>query len=107
MDLGTIKKRLEKKDSTGYRYVQEFCEDVRLVFRNAMLYNDSSSDVYNMANTLSQRFEKKWKLNVEPRLLEEVNVACFPTHLKGTNENKSIHICECVPHLVSKESRRK
>ena len=72
MDLGTIKKRLATKDSTGYRYAREFCEDVRLVFRNAMLYNDSSSDVYKMANTLSQKFEKKWKLRIEARLLEEV-----------------------------------
>ena len=72
MDLGTIKKRLATKDSTGYRYAREFCEDVCLVFRNAMLYNDSSSDVFNMAKTLSQKFEKKWKVNIERRLVEEV-----------------------------------
>ena len=72
MDLGTIQKKLEMKDGSGYQYVREFCEDVCLVFRNAMLYNDSSSDVFNMAKTLSQKFEKKWKLRIEARLLEEV-----------------------------------
>ena len=76
MDLGTIKKRLATNDSTGYRYAREFCEDVRLVFRNAMLYNDSSSDVFNMAKTLSQKFEKKWKLRIEAQLLEEVTNSC-------------------------------
>lgn len=76
MDLGTIRSRLEAKDGTGYRHVQELCEDVRLVFRNAMLYNESWSDVYKMAKTLRQKFEEKWKVAIEPRLLEEEERSC-------------------------------
>lgn len=71
MDLGTIRSRLEAKDGTGYRHVRELCEDVRLVFRNAMLYNDSWTEVHVMAKALLQRFEDRWKVSIEPRLLEE------------------------------------
>lgn len=71
MDLGTIRSRLEAKDGTGYHNVREFCEDVRLVFRNAMLYNESSTEVHFMAKALLQKFEDRWKVVVEPRLEEE------------------------------------
>eukprot|EP00250_Pteridium_aquilinum_P019283 c24377_g3_i1 orf=446-1780(-) len=71
MDLGTIRTRLEAKDGTGYRHVREFCEDVRLVFRNAMLYNESWTEVHLMAKALLQKFEDRWKISIEPRLLEE------------------------------------
>ncbi|KAI5080345.1 hypothetical protein GOP47_0005824 [Adiantum capillus-veneris] len=71
MDLGTIRSRLEAKDGTGYRHVRELCEDVRLVFRNAMLYNESWTEVHVMAKALLQKFEDRWKVAVEPRLIEE------------------------------------
>lgn len=71
MDLGTVRNRLEAKDGSGYRHVREMCEDVRLVFRNAMMYNESWTDVHKMAKTLSHKFEDKWKTVIEPRLLED------------------------------------
>ncbi|KAH7289071.1 hypothetical protein KP509_31G056100 [Ceratopteris richardii] len=71
MDLGTIRSRLEAKDGTGYGHVRELCEDVRLVFRNAMLYNESWTEVHVMAKALLAKFENKWKTSIEPRLLEE------------------------------------
>ncbi|KAM1972871.1 hypothetical protein TB1_018660 [Malus domestica] len=43
MDLGTIKKkknRMEAKDGSEYKNVGEIYADVRLVFKNAMKYND-------------------------------------------------------------------
>ncbi|KAH9569890.1 hypothetical protein CY35_02G013400 [Sphagnum magellanicum] len=71
MDFGTIRDRMDAKDGTGYKHIQEICDDVRLVFSNATSYNQDGSDVHTMAKTLSDKFEEKWKAIVEPKLAEE------------------------------------
>ncbi|XP_011084343.1 transcription factor GTE6 [Sesamum indicum] len=70
MDFTTIKNQMEAKDGTGYKHVREICSDVRLVFKNAMKYNDEKSDVHVMAKTLLEKFEEKW-LQFLPRVTEE------------------------------------
>ncbi|KAM1708083.1 hypothetical protein ACFX15_001076 [Malus domestica] len=70
MDLGTIKNQMEAKDGTGYKHVREIFADVRLVFKNAMKYNDDRSDVHVMAKTLMAKFEEKW-LQFLPKVTEE------------------------------------
>lgn len=62
MDLGTVKERLE---SNFYGSVQEFIEDTRLIWSNAMLYNRPDSDVHQMAKTLSEIFEEHAKKAIE------------------------------------------
>lgn len=57
MDLGTI---LENLKSGDYSTPDEFAEDVRLVWKNAMTYNAPGSPVYIMATTLQNLFEKKF-----------------------------------------------
>lgn len=76
MDFSTIKNQMEAKDGTGYKNVREICADVRLVFKNAMKYNNERSDVHVMAKTLLEKFEEKW-LQLLPKVTEEVT--CFPT----------------------------
>jgi hypothetical protein len=71
MDFSTIKNQMEAKDGTGYKSVREICADVRLVFKNAMKYNDERSDVHVMAKTLLGKFEEKW-LQFLPKVTEEV-----------------------------------
>lgn len=58
MDFGTIKTKLE-----GHEYVDvdEFANDVKLVFDNCWSYNEAGSDIYNMATTLAQFFEKQYR----------------------------------------------
>ncbi|KAL9227621.1 hypothetical protein vseg_003289 [Gypsophila vaccaria] len=70
MDLGTIKKQLEAKDSTGYKHVREIYTDVKLVFKNAMKYNDEDNKFHVMAKTLLEKFEDKWRQFL-PRVTEE------------------------------------
>ncbi|KAF3683880.1 putative DNA-directed RNA polymerase I subunit RPA2-like isoform X1 [Capsicum annuum] len=72
MDFSTIKNQMEAMDGAGYKHVREICADVRLVFKNAMKYNDEQSDVHLMANTLLEKFEEKW-LQLLPKVNEEVN----------------------------------
>ncbi|GMF12269.1 unnamed protein product [Phytophthora lilii] len=58
MDLGTIRNNLE---SGIYTSPTEFAEHVRLVFRNAMLYNAAHSQVHIYARKLMDDFEKRYK----------------------------------------------
>ncbi|PSS33431.1 Transcription factor like [Actinidia chinensis var. chinensis] len=62
----TIRNQIEAKNGTGYKNVPEICADVRLVFENAMKYNDERSDVHMMAKTLLE----KW-LQLLPKVSEE------------------------------------
>ncbi|KAI3738905.1 hypothetical protein L2E82_29165 [Cichorium intybus] len=70
MDFSTIKNKMEAKDGTGYNNVREICADVRLIFKNAMKYNDERNDVHVMAKTLLAKFEEKW-LQLLPKVDEE------------------------------------
>lgn len=76
MDFSTIEKKMEAKDGAGYKNVREIYADVRLVFKNAMKYNDEKDDVHVMAKTLLEKFEEKW-LQLLPKVAEEVN--SYPT----------------------------
>jgi hypothetical protein len=57
MDLSTVLNRLE-----GHRYADPhaFASDVRLMFSNAMSYNNEGDPVYNSAVKLSEIFEAGW-----------------------------------------------
>lgn len=73
MDFSTIKNQMEARDGAGYKHVREIFADVRLVFKNAMKYNDEKSDVHRMAKTLLEKFEEKW-LQLLPKVTEEVTI---------------------------------
>ncbi|XAR57451.1 hypothetical protein NMG60_11025604 [Bertholletia excelsa] len=70
MDFCTIKNKMEAKDGSGYKNVREICADVRLIFKNAMKYNNERDDVHVMAKTLLAKFEEKW-LQLLPKVDEE------------------------------------
>lgn len=57
MDLGTIKKKIIDRK---YRSIQNAAEDVRLVWTNCMTYNADGSDFFNLAKTLSKKWEEKY-----------------------------------------------
>jgi len=65
MDLGTIKENI---DNGVYTNPHGFAEDVRLVWKNAITYNQPGSDICLMAQTMSDFFEDKF---VQAELLEE------------------------------------
>ncbi|KAJ6754400.1 GLOBAL TRANSCRIPTION FACTOR GROUP E8-RELATED [Salix purpurea] len=64
MDLGTVKSKIS---SGAYSSPSEFMADVRLTFKNAMVYNPQGSDAYIMADTLNNFFEMRWK-SIEKKL---------------------------------------
>jgi hypothetical protein len=54
MDLGTVKNRLNNFE---YMTVDEFAEDVRLVWKNAIAYNPPGNWIHDLAKDLSNQFE--------------------------------------------------
>ncbi|KAJ3692556.1 hypothetical protein LUZ60_011651 [Juncus effusus] len=71
MDIGTIQNRMEGKEETyKYKNVREIYSDLRLVFKNAMSYNEPTHDVHVMAKTLIEKVEEKW-LQLLPKVIEE------------------------------------
>ncbi|KAI5394508.1 hypothetical protein KIW84_061241 [Lathyrus oleraceus] len=60
MDFSTIEKKMKVKDGSGYKNVKEIYADVRLIFNNAMKYNEEKHTIHEMAKTLLYKFEKKW-----------------------------------------------
>lgn len=78
MDFTTIRKQME---ANFYKNAREIYADVRLVFTNAMKYNDDKSDVHVMAKTLKDKFEDKW-LQLLPKVIEAVSDFCsFQFHV--------------------------
>lgn len=69
MDLGTVKKNLDgtlylNANETNPLFmlkVEDFAEDMRQVFRNAMVYNNKGDMLYNCAEDLLEEFEVMWK----------------------------------------------
>lgn len=82
MVSGTIKNQMEAKDGNWYENVREIYAEVRLVFTNAMKYNDDQSDVHVMAKSLLEKFEEKW-LQLRFEVAEEVELSnsYFFSHL--------------------------
>ncbi|CAN1153797.1 Transcription factor GTE9 [Linum perenne] len=94
MDLGTVKSRMAL---SMYTSPQQFAEDVRLTFRNAMLYNPKGNDVHFMAETLSKFFEAKWK-GIEIKLPK--------TGAKYQPENSAFHGDFDTAQIPSKKKRK-
>ncbi|KAF8052908.1 hypothetical protein N665_1492s0012 [Sinapis alba] len=111
MDFSTIKNQMEAKDGTGYKHVMQIYADMRLVFENAMKYNEEASDVYSMAKILLGKFEEKWahflpKVQEEEKIREEEEkqaamealLAKEASHTKTTRE-LSNEICNVNDEL--------
>ena len=58
MDLGTIKRKLERNQ---YPTAAQVAADIRLVWSNCMTYNAEESDFWLLAKGFSRRFEDRYR----------------------------------------------
>jgi hypothetical protein len=58
MDLGLVERILL---DGGYPNIQDFADDVQLVWQNCLTYNQPGSDVVRMAEELKRLFTEKWQ----------------------------------------------
>nr|XP_002156492.2 histone acetyltransferase p300 [Hydra vulgaris] len=68
MDLSSIKKKLEEG---GYKDPWGFCDDMRLMFENAWLYNKKTTKVFRYCTKLSETFEA----DIEP-IMKKLGYCC-------------------------------
>ena len=65
MDLGTIRKRLEKVGgSDPYRDIRQVAADVALVFNNAILYNPKEHDIHKVAVQMKKTAENQFRQTI-------------------------------------------
>ncbi|KAF1330776.1 Transcription initiation factor, partial [Globisporangium splendens] len=89
MDLGTIRQNLE---GGYYDDASVFADHVRLVFRNAMLYNAAHSQVHIFAQKLSEDFEKRIKsLNLKAAANEKLGDKHKLVKTKKERKSESSH----------------
>ncbi|XP_076947933.1 transcription factor GTE4-like [Bidens hawaiensis] len=100
MDLGTIKSRLAQN---FYKSPIEFADDVRLTFRNAMLYNPKGQDVHFMAEQLLDIFEEKWAV-IEFETLSNPNLR-YGMIYGPNNPNTPTPTSRKAPHFAHDSSR--
>jgi hypothetical protein len=79
MDLGKIKRKLEKEE---YKSIYDAAEDTRLVWKNCMQYNADGSDFYKLAQSLSKKFEDKFT-----KVLKELNLPSSPQKDSGSGSS--------------------
>ncbi|KAG7253091.1 hypothetical protein CRUP_008875, partial [Coryphaenoides rupestris] len=80
MDLGTIKKRLDRGE---YRTARQFGADVRLMFSNCYKYNPPAHEVVVMARKLQDVFEARYSKMPEEEEEEEGRLPPEPGGGKG------------------------
>ncbi|CAC5412068.1 BRD4 [Mytilus coruscus] len=64
MDLSTIKNNLE---CCLYKSVDEFSDDMRLLYQNCYLYSEPDTEIYKMAKQLQEYFEKTMKTTISDK----------------------------------------
>lgn len=58
MDLGTIKRRLDRKQ---YYSAHQCAKDIKLVWTNCMTYNADGSDFWLLAKSFARRFDDRYR----------------------------------------------
>lgn len=58
MDLSTVMKKL---DNGEYHNINDFINDVKLIWSNSMTYNQEQSDYYRLAKKMQSLFDQKIK----------------------------------------------
>jgi len=72
MALSTVKNRAQMG---LYKTASEAASDIRLVFKNAQLYNKPGTDVNIMASAMLEKFEELWQSKVIQKFSEDENLA--------------------------------
>eukprot|EP00241_Pyramimonas_parkeae_P005960 CAMPEP_0114251722 /NCGR_PEP_ID=MMETSP0058-20121206/15428_1 /TAXON_ID=36894 /ORGANISM="Pyramimonas parkeae, CCMP726" /LENGTH=384 /DNA_ID=CAMNT_0001365555 /DNA_START=418 /DNA_END=1572 /DNA_ORIENTATION=- len=89
MDLHKVRVSLRKGE---FQHPSEVADMVRLVFKNAVLYNPQGSDVHTMALQMSAYFEQMWEKEVQRMLDDRNEDVCRKCQQEGT-----LLLCDFCP----------
>lgn len=101
MDLGTIKRKLEKGK---YSDAAECADDVRLVWKNCMTYNADGSDFYRLGESYSKRFEERFQKLVD-EFGEDVICGNIATQPASSSKKKARSSSSPVPTSSGKKHK--
>lgn len=89
MDLGTIKSKLKNNQ---YLSVQQFDDDVRLMFNNCYKFNPPDTYVYNEAKQLEQVYSKQFKAYFDSSRLVSSPSLASSAATAGSKLSKEKHV---------------
>uniref|UniRef100_A0A3B4WD20 PHD-type domain-containing protein n=1 Tax=Seriola lalandi dorsalis TaxID=1841481 RepID=A0A3B4WD20_SERLL len=79
MNLSTVKKRLEAKQSLCYRGTAEFVSDIRLLFGNCAALSETVTEVTVAGRKLMELFEEHLRIIFSDQTFAEIKVEMIPT----------------------------
>ncbi|KAM3870162.1 transcription intermediary factor 1-alpha-like [Diretmus argenteus] len=74
MDLSTVKRRLEAKQSLCYQSPAEFISDIRLIFRNCAVLNEADTEVAMAGRKLEKLFEEQLRIIYPDQTFPEIKM---------------------------------
>jgi hypothetical protein len=92
MDLGSVERKLLDNE---YESIQEFHDDVQLVWTNCLTYNQPGSDVVRMAEELKRLFTEKWQ-----KLVSDLEAGLIPAEASSPTRKTP------VKHEVVSEEKK-
>ncbi|XP_012851887.1 PREDICTED: transcription factor GTE10-like [Erythranthe guttata] len=100
MDLGTVKGKLNI-----YSCADEFFDDVKLTFANAILYNPGWNQVHHLAKQLDSLFCKRWKkFEADRKRKKDSDTQCVRKKLKkDLSTGQGFCIQPCTVGVGSKD----
>ncbi|KAM7414981.1 hypothetical protein PAMA_019681 [Pampus argenteus] len=79
MNLSTVKKRLEAEQMMCYQITAEFVSDIRLIFGNCAVLNETDTDVTMAGKKLKGLFEEHLKIVYPHHIFPEIKQEMVPT----------------------------
>jgi hypothetical protein len=92
MDLGTVEKKLTTQGAYGL--IQEFIDDVRLVFNNCYTFNGPTNPVSEMGKRLEANFDKQIK-GMPPVPQVNLVLVWFPGSCPSLHRGLNV-LCLCL-----------
>ncbi|XP_008292777.1 E3 ubiquitin-protein ligase TRIM33-like [Stegastes partitus] len=81
MNLSTVKRRLEAKQSLCYQSTAEFVSDIRLVFGNCAVLSEADAEITKTCRKLEELFEECLKLIYPDQTFPDIKMEIMPTSL--------------------------
>ncbi|XP_029379401.1 E3 ubiquitin-protein ligase TRIM33-like isoform X2 [Echeneis naucrates] len=100
IDLSTVKKRLEAKQSDCYQSTAEFVSDIRLIFGGCAVLTETVTEVTAAGRKLMQLFEENLGIIFSDRTFPEIKLETIPSvppHSEDSslNNNPKLAKCQC------------
>ncbi|XP_026221497.1 transcription intermediary factor 1-alpha-like isoform X2 [Anabas testudineus] len=92
MNLATVKKRLEAKQSLCYQSTAEFVSDIRLIFRNCGFLSEAGTEITMADRRLKELFEEDLRVMFPDQTFPEIKLEMIPVTSPNSQVSSLDHI---------------